>query len=242
MDKKTKVVLAAVAGILALGFGLSAVSCAVRGGADSNADPRAESQAPVEAQEGSGQEAEGLTAYERACITAWEADDGSKLQISKGLVAEADAKGALHVLTVSESSEAPAGEQTLITVTGMDGESGKEATWTLVLDESDALATVFSDSFKASKTYRERPDEGSLAVTGVDEGFLSLVGGDVGPLETALKSFMAEELPQATSASFDGQALVDYDEGSVSATFHSDDPGKTVVTVIYRDGVFSVSR
>ena len=73
MDKKTKVVLAAVAGILALGFGLSAVSCAVRGGADSSADPRAESQAPVEAQEGSGQEAEGLTAYELACITAWEA-------------------------------------------------------------------------------------------------------------------------------------------------------------------------
>ena len=48
-------------------------------------------------------------------------------------------------------------------------------------------------------------------------------------------------VPQAASASFDGEASVDFNAKTVSAAFHADDAARTVLVVTYADGKFTVS-
>ena len=65
--------------------------------------------------------------------------------------------------------------------------------------------------------------------------------GDAEPLRKALAAYMAKNVPQAASASFDGEASVDFNAKTVSASFHADDPARTVLVVAYADGKFTVS-
>ena len=240
MEKKTKALAVAAAGALAVGIALSAASCALRPAATEQ--PAPQETAPMEeAVQGQSENASATTgAYELACSKAWKSDAGS-LQMSKGMVVEKGADGRIHVLTVSEAKEADAGEQALITVSGTDEDSQAAATWTLVLDRSGGAATISSDGFKVSKAYTEDVAEGSVSVGGMDEAYIGLVGGDAEPLREALASYMARNVPQATSASFDGEASVDFNAKSVSATFHADDAARTVLTVTYANGAFTVS-
>ena len=57
----------------------------------------------------------------------------------------------------------------------------------------------------------------------------------------ALAAYMAKNVPQAASASFDGEASVDFNAKTVSASFHADDPARTVLVVAYADGKFTVT-
>lgn len=251
MERKTKVVLAIVAGAIAVGLALSVASCSARDAAVGGETAPAEASSSSQTQEQDEAEEEtptsrrveedSRTAYERACSKAWSAD-GAALQLSKGMAVEKGKGGKLHALTISKTSERPAGDQTLITLEGADAETGKAATWTLVLDESGDKATVACDGFKAAGTYTESAPAGPVSVEGIDEGYLGMVGGDAAPLEEALRTFASEQLPQAATISFDGQATADFNEGSVTATFHADDPAKTVVTVKYANGKFAVSK
>ena len=230
MEKKTKALAAIAAGALAIGIALSVASCALRSaGADQQT---VQEEAPVEeAAQGQGAEAPAaLTSYELACSKGWKSDAGS-LQMSKGMVIEKGADGKIHVLTVSEVEEADAGEQAVLAV----------VTWTLVFDRSGGAATMSSDDFKVSKKYSEDVAEGSVSVSGMDEAYIGLVGGDAEPLRKALAAYMAKNVPQAASASFDGEASVDFNAKTVSAPFHADDPARTVLVVAYADGKFTVT-
>ena len=240
MENKTKVLLAAAAGALAIGLALSAGSCAARPA--ETEQPAMQEEAPAgEAAQGQGTESPATpTPYELACSKGWESDAGS-LQLSKGMIVERGSDGKIHVLTVSEVGEADAGEQVVFTVAGTDEDAQAGVTWTLVLDLSGGAATISSDDFKVSKTYSESVGAGSVSVSGVDEAYLGLVGGNAEPLREALAAYMSKNVPQATSASFDGEASVDFNAKTVSATFHADDPARTVLTVAYADGKFTVS-
>ena len=256
MDKKTKVILVAATGMLTVGIALSVGSCAIRSATQGGA-PTAEIADPASAEHAGGPEGDGagqgdepgnagdaaaLTAYERACIVPWASENGSTLQLSKGLITERDAEGAIHALTVRSVSETDAGGQTLITVSGRDESAGEDATWTLILDETAIAPRITSDDFAAAPAYVQAADYGQVEVTGVDEGLLSLVGGDKDRLTETLRDFADKEIPQASSLSFDGEAFVDFNEGSVSATFHANDPRSTIVTLTYQDGAFSASK
>ncbi|MDR3847674.1 hypothetical protein [Eggerthella sp.] len=256
MDKKTKVILVAVAGMLAVGIALSVGSCALRSaiqggpaaveqvdpaGAEGAAGSEGEERMQVE-EPGRASDPAELTAYERACIVSWASENGSTLQLSKGLITERDAEGAIHALTVRSVSEMDAGSQTLITVSGRDESTGEDATWTLIFDEAAAAPRISSDDFAAAPSYVQAADYGQVEVAGVDEGLLALVGGDKDRLCEALEEFADKEIPQASSLSFDGEAFVDFNVGSVSATFHANDPKSTIVTLTYRDGAFSASK
>ena len=98
-----------------------------------------------------------------------------------------------------------------------------------------------SDEFKVSKKYSEDVAEGTVSVSGMDEAYIGLVGGDAEPLRKALAAYMAKNVPQAASASFDGEASVDFNAKTVSAAFHADDAARTVLVVTYADGKFTVS-
>lgn len=256
MDKKTKVIVIAVAGMLVVGIALSIGSCAIRSAIQGGA-PTVELADPTGAEDAGGSEGDGagqgdepgsasdpaaLSAYERACIVSWASENGSTLQLSKGLITERDGEGAIHALTVRSVSEMDAGSQTLITVSGRDESSGEDATWTLIFDETSIAPRISSDDFAAAPAYVQAADYGQVEVTGVDEGFLALVGGDKDRLIEALQDFADRNIPQASSLSFDGEAFVDFNEGSVSATFHANDPKSTIVTITYQDGAFSASK
>ena len=152
-----------------------------------------------------------------------------------------EADGKIHVLTVSEVEEADAGKQAVFTVAGTDEDSQDSVIWTLIFDRSGGAATMSSDDFKVSKKYSEDVAEGSVSVSGMDEAYIGLVGGDAEPLRKALAAYMAKNVPQAASASFDGEASVDFNAKTVSASFHADDPARTVLVVAYADGKFTVS-
>ena len=158
--------------------------------------------------------------------------------MSKGMVIEKGADGKIHVLTVSEVEEADAGKQAVFTVAGTDEDSQDSVTWTLIFDRSGGAATMSSDDFKVSKKYSEDVAEGTVSVSGMDEAYIGLVGGDAEPLRKALA---AKNVPQASSASFDGEASVDFNAKTVSAAFHADDAARTVLVVTYADGKFTVS-
>ena len=166
---------------------------------------------------------------------------GAVSKAPKGMVIEKGADGKIHVLTVSEVEEADAGKQAVLTVAGTDEDSRDSVTWTLIFDRSGGAATMSSDDFKVSKKYSEDVAEGSVSVSGMDEAYIGLVGGDAEPLRKALAAYMAKNVPQASSASFDGEASVDFNAKTVSASFHADDPARTVLVVAYADGKFTVS-
>lgn len=129
----------------------------------------------------------------------------------------------------------------MLTVAGIDEDSQDSVTWTLIFDRSGGAATMSSDDFKVSKEYTEDAAEGSVSVSGMDEAYIGLVGGDAEPLRKALAAYMAKNVPQAASASFDGEASVDFNAKTVSASFHADDPARTVLVVAYADGKFTVT-
>ena len=238
MEKKTKMVLTVVAGALAIGLALSVGSCAMRSASTTDSQEPAAEQASGEEEQGKA--SNDASAYERACSKDWRSDKGS-LQLSKGMLIEKDSDGNLHVMTIAGIEETDAGEQSMLALTGTDEENQKAVEWTLVFDEASGAATLSCDSFKVSKTYSENVSEGSVSVSGVDEAYLGMVGGDIDPLRDALESYIAKNLPQAASASFDGEAFIDFNEKTVSATFHADDSAKTILTVVYSNGAFTVS-
>ena len=180
MEKKTKALAAIAAGALAIGIALSVASCALRSAGTDQQTVQEEAPAE-EAAQGQGAEAPAaLTSYELACSKGWKSDAGS-LQMSKGMVIEKGADGKIHVLTVSEVEEADAGKQAVLTVAGTDEDSQDSVIWTLIFDRSGGAATMSSDDFKVSKKYSEDVAEGSVSVSGMDEAYIGLVGGDAEP-------------------------------------------------------------
>lgn len=98
-----------------------------------------------------------------------------------------------------------------------------------------------SDAFSAAPSYvASEGGGGPFEVTGLDERYLELVGGDEDALRAAIGAYAARRSPQASSASFDGEVFLDLASGMVSATFHLDDNASTIVTVQWAGGAFTV--
>lgn len=64
------------------------------------------------------------------------------------------------------------------------------------------------------------------------------LGGDVRPRGGEVVE--AERYPQATKATFDGEVYLDLASDAVSATFHLNDAAKSILTVTFQDGKFTV--
>lgn len=143
----------------------------------------------------------------------------------------------MSALAYSAADEAEADGQAIVTLTLEDGSA---ATLIVTLEDGEPAA-VASDAFSAAPSYvASEGGGGPFEVTGLDERYLELVGGDEDAHRAAIGAYAARRSPQASSASFDGEVFLDLASGMVSATFHLDDNASTIVTVQWAGGAFTV--
>ena len=235
--KRGKVIAVAAAGALVVLLASTIARCAAAGPA--GAGQGAGGSAPEQAQQQAGPAEAAASTLEAAAGTSWVAEDGSgaTLQVTDRSLVESATDGTVSALAYSAADEAEADGQAIVTLTLEDG----SAAILIVTLEDGEPAAVASDAFSAAPSYvASEGGGGPFEVTGLDERYLELVGGDEDALRAAIGAYAARRSPQASSASFDGEVFLDLASGMVSATFHLDDNASTIVTVQWADGAFTV--
>lgn len=235
--KRGKVIAVAAAGALVVLLASTIARCAAAGPA--GAGQGAGGSAPEQAQQQAGPAEAAASTLEAAAGTSWVAEDGSgaTLQVTDRSLVESAADGTVSALAYSAADEAEADGQAIVTLTLEDGSA---ATLIVTLEDGEPAA-VASDAFSAAPSYvASEGGGGPFEVTGLDERYLELVGGDEDALRAAIGAYAARRSPQASSASFDGEVFLDLASGMVSATFHLDDNASTIVTVQWAGGAFTV--
>ena len=235
--KRGKVIAVAAAGALVVLLASTIARCAAAGPA--GAGQGAGGSAPEQAQQLAGPAEAAASTLEAAAGTSWVAEDGSgaTLQVTDRSLVESATDGTVSALAYSAADEAEADGQAIVTLTLEDGSA---ATLIVTLEDGEPAA-VASDAFSAAPSYvASEGGGGPFEVTGLDERYLELVGGDEDALRAAIGAYAARRSPQASSASFDGEVFLDLASGMVSATFHLDDNASTIVTVQWAGGAFTV--
>lgn len=235
--KRGKVIAVAAAGALVVLLASTIARCAAAGPA--GAGQGAGGSAPEQAQQQAGPAEAAASTLEAAAGTSWVAEDGSgaTLQVTDRSLVESATDGTVSALAYSAADEAEADGQAIVTLTLEDGSA---ATLIVTLEDGEPAA-VASDAFSAAPNYvASEGGGGPFEVTGLDERYLELVGGDEDALRAAIGAYAARRSPQASSASFDGEVFLDLASGMVSATFHLDDNASTIVTVQWAGGAFTV--
>ena len=235
--KRGKVIAVAAAGALVVLLASTIARCAAAGPA--GAGQGAGGSAPEQAQQQAGPAEAAASTLEAAAGTSWVAEDGSgaTLQVTDRSLVESATDGTVSALAYSAADEAEADGQAIVTLTLEDGSA---ATLIVTLEDGEPAA-VASDAFSSAPSYvASEGGGGPFEVTGLDERYLELVGGDEDALRAAIGAYAARRSPQASSASFDGEVFLDLASGMVSATFHLDDNASTIVTVQWAGGAFTV--
>ena len=235
--KRGKVIAVAAAGALVVLLASTIARCAAAGPA--GAGQGAGGSAPEQAQQQAGPAEAAASTLEAAAGTSWVAEDGSgaTLQVTDRSLVESATDGTVSALAYSAADEAEADGQAIVTLTLEDGSA---ATLIVTLEDGEPAA-VASDAFSAAPSYvASEGGGGPFEVTGLDERYLELVGGDEDALRAAIGAYAARRSPQASSASFDGEVFLDLASGMVSATFHLDGNASTIVTVQWAGGAFTV--
>lgn len=235
--KRGKVIAVAAAGALVVLLASTIARCAAAGPA--GAGQGAGGSAPEQAQQQAGPAEAAASTLEAAAGTSWVAEDGSgaTLQVTDRSLVESATDDTVSALAYSAADEAEADGQAIVTLTLEDG----SAAILIVTLEDGEPAAVASDAFSAAPSYvASEGGGGPFEVTGLDERYLELVGGDEDALRAAIGAYAARRSPQASSASFDGEVFLDLASGMVSATFHLDDNASTIVTVQWAGGAFTV--
>ena len=235
--KRGKVIAVAAAGALVVLLASTIARCAAAGPA--GAGQGAGGSAPEQAQQQAGPAEAAASTLEAAAGTSWVAEDGSgaTLQVTDRSLVESATDGTVSALAYSAADEAEADGQAIVTLTLEDGSA---ATLIVTLEDGEPAA-VASDAFSAAPSYvASEGGGGPFEVTGLDERYRELVGGDEDALRAAIGAYAARRSPQASSASFDGEVFLDLASGMVSATFHLDDNASTIVTVQWAGGAFTV--
>ena len=235
--KRGKVIAVAAAGALVVLLASTIARGAAAGPA--GAGQGAGGSAPEQAQQQAGPAEAAASTLEAAAGTSWVAEDGSgaTLQVTDRSLVESATDGTVSALAYSAADEAEADGQAIVTLTLEDGSA---ATLIVTLEDGEPAA-VASDAFSAAPSYvASEGGGGPFEVTGLDERYLELVGGDEDALRAAIGAYAARRSPQASSASFDGEVFLDLASGMVSATFHLDDNASTIVTVQWAGGAFTV--
>ena len=252
MEKRHRAVAAVAAGAVAVALGAGAArSCAGTSEPTAGSDPRdaGGSMAWVEVVPGpgsSGDDEEGGAgaAAEEATSCAAElesrewmgAEDASlRMTASGGRLVETDGTNTYtSSYVVTSDGDGSCG----LAVTRSDG-TVVQATVTIEGEGDDERLTC--EQLQTAFDWVPAPRDGEVRVTGVDDAYLSLVGGSEDALDLAVSLWASEHVPGASEAAFDGEVYLDTRTGSVTATFTCDDPGRTILSVTWTDGAFSVT-
>lgn len=253
MEKRHRTVVAVAAGAVAVALGAGAArSCAGTGEAAANAqDPldAGGSTAWVEVVPGAGSaegdagEPVGDAAEEGAsCAVELEsrewmgAEDASlRMTASGGRLVETDGT---DTYTSSYKVTSDGADGCELSVTRADG-TVVQATVAIEGDGDDMRLRC--EQLQTAFDWVPAPEQGGVRVTGVDDAYLSLVGGNEEALDLAVSLWVSEHVPGATEAAFDGEVYLDTKTGSVTATFTCDDPGRTIASVSWSGGAFAVA-
>ncbi|WP_158573117.1 hypothetical protein [Olsenella sp. AM30-3LB] len=244
MEKRHRAVAAVAAGavVVALGAG-AARSCAVTSEPTAGSDPRdAEgSTAWVEVVPGTGSSGDaeegGAGAAAELESREWmgAADSSLRMTASGGRLVETDGTETYtssYVVTYDDDGSCG------LAVTRADG-TVVQATVTIEGEGDDERLRC--EQLQTAFDWVPAPKEGEVRVTGVDDQYLALVGGDEGALDLAVSLWASEHVPGASEAAFDGEVYLDTRSGSVTATFTCDDPGRSIASVTWAGGAFSVT-
>lgn len=236
MDRKNKVMLIAAIGAVAVLVASSAIRAAVSHGAQQeggDGQPAIEQQA--EEQEAPADE----DALSVLRSHTWQADGdaGKTLSFRNGAFVETDSQGA-HVSAFEiESSD---GSSITAKVVSDGGAEQKNAA--ISLSGAEGSYSVSSDSFQVAKKYVQgSPSKAAVAVNGVTEPYTTLIDGKTDELSSAVAAYCRNHAPTATSADFDGEVYVDVRGGAVTATFTCNDAARSILSVRYSGGSFSVT-
>lgn len=236
MDRKNKVMLIAAIGAVAVLVASSAIRAAVSHGAQQeggDGQPAIEQQA--EEQEAPADE-DALSVL-RSHTWQSDGDAGKTLSFRNGAFVETDSQGA-HVSAFEiESSD---GSSITAKVVSDGGAEQKNAA--ISLSGAEGSYSVSSDSFQVAKKYVQgSPSKAAVAVNGVTEPYTTLIDGKTDELSSAVAAYCRNHAPTATSADFDGEVYVDVRGGAVTATFTCNDAARSILSVRYSGGSFSVT-
>lgn len=252
MQKKNKLMLAAVIGMVAIVVGSTAVRCSVAHTVEEHTEPAgtdATVESTVQAQD-AGQAAQEAPEEEAAAeivallrSNAWQAEGAPErtLAFREGSFVESDGTSVrLAVFEVKGAGETK-GQRYLDLDIMREGDPCATPA-TLIVDEEGGALSVACDGFAVEKRYVQGAPSGTeLTVVGLAEPYAGLIDGKAEELASALGDWCKSHAPTATSASFDGEVYVDVRGERVSATFHLDDAAATIVTAVYEGGAFSVA-
>ena len=236
MDRKNKVMLIAAIGAVAVLVASSAIRAAVSHGAQQeggDGQPAIEQQA----EEPEAPADEDALSVLRSHTWQADGDAGKTLSFRNGAFVETDSQGA-HVSAFEiESSD---GSSITAKVVSDGGAEQKNAA--ISLSGAEGSYSVSSDSFQVAKKYVQgSPSKAAVAVNGVTEPYTTLIDGKTDELSSAVAAYCRNHAPTATSADFDGEVYVDVRGGAVTATFTCNDAARSILSVRYSGGSFSVT-
>lgn len=239
MDRKNKVMLVAAIGAVVVLVASSVVRAAVSHGAQhegADGKPAIEEQAESQAASADGGASDALSVLRSH---TWQADGdaGKTLSFRDGAFVETDSQGA-HVSAFEiESSD----ESSIIAKVVNDG-GAEQKNAAISLSGSEGSYSVSSDSFQVAKKYVQgSPSKAAVAVSGVTEPYTTLIDGKTDELSSAVAAYCRDHAPTATGADFDGEVYIDVKGGAVIATFTCNDAARSILSVCYSDGSFSVT-
>lgn len=241
MDRKNKVLLIAAIGAVAVLIASSAVRCSIAGRAGAaDAPEQHESQ---QAEEAPATQADDETAMGILRSHVWQAEGEPKdtCTFKEGSFVESK-DGKLSATAFTSGDETTTDKQAALTITPLREDFPEGAKAAIIIDGQEGSYTVSCDAFQLHKKYVQgKAPDAVLAVTGLADEYVELIGGKQAELESAIGEWAAKNAPAATEASFDGEVYLDLKAGRVAATFHLNDSAASIVSVAYADGEFAVS-
>lgn len=239
MDRKNKIMLIAAIGAVVVLVASSVVRAAVSHGAQQeggDGQPAIEQQAE-EQETPADEDAPDVLSVLRSHTWQADGDAGKTLSFRDGAFVETDSQGA-HVSAFEiESSD---GSSIIAKVVSDGGAAQNDAA--ISLSGAEGSYSVSSDSFQVAKKYVQgSPSKAAVAVSGVTDPYTTLIDGKTDELSSAVAAYCRNHAPTATSADFDGEVYVDVKGGAVTATFTCNDAARSILSVRYSGGSFSVT-
>ncbi len=239
---KSKIMLIAAAGAVAILVGAGIVRCAFSPHEDLGQEPAAQQdQAQAEPE---GPDAPGTsepagnepTASSAALVvddylnTNW-TSEGSELSLLDGVFIESDGvNSAPTYFAIEDAVDADNAITLTVWAAERPGDVGAQSI--IVIDRSKDAATITSDLFKRSHTYSLSPDEQrAIVIQAVTDDLNSYLEATTSDITSVLTAYVAEHLPGASALSWTGEAYTDYFAGTRITTFLADDPAATILTL-----------